>query len=248
MSNKLHELLAVESNLSNQAKKCSADLQKTFNSKRHLFEEKILQFTPNTEGAQPKIEAQSSIQSSVSKELEWIADRIAPALNAQAQIARANQQATASVEVDGQVIIKDAPATQLLELEKRLTEIQQLIASVPTLDPAKGFSEDPNRGKGVYRAREIVKDRTKKIQEPLELSPATKEHPAQVQLITVDRPVGEIREEEWSAMYTPSQKAEMIDRVEKLARAVRQARSRANDQEIDKGVDDGRSVMNYILG
>ena len=69
---KLHELLAIESNLETQAAKVRADLANTFEKKRHLFEEKRLLFTPNTEGAQVVTEQQTDIQTTVQKELAWV--------------------------------------------------------------------------------------------------------------------------------------------------------------------------------
>ena len=46
---KLHELLAAETNLENQANKCRTDLVGTFQNKRHHFEEKKEVFTPSVE-------------------------------------------------------------------------------------------------------------------------------------------------------------------------------------------------------
>ena len=46
---KLHELLAVQGNLSGQATKKRTDLTATFEKKRHLFEETRKTFTPNEE-------------------------------------------------------------------------------------------------------------------------------------------------------------------------------------------------------
>src|SRR5208337_1148010 len=132
---KLHELLAVETNLENQANKCRADLADTFQKKRHLFEEKRLVFTPYEEGKPPQVEAQSEMTSTIVKELDWIQGHLAKALDASFQVAEANTRAKADIVLDddkGTVVIKDVPATALLELEKRCVEIQQLIATIPT--------------------------------------------------------------------------------------------------------------------
>ena len=73
---KLHELLAVDSNLKGQALKLRTDLQSTFEKKRHLFAAKLVTVTPLQEGAEVETREQSDIQTSVSKEINWLLDTI----------------------------------------------------------------------------------------------------------------------------------------------------------------------------
>lgn len=245
---KLHELLAVEGNLEGQATKCRTELMDTFNKKRHLFEEKRIVFTPNTEGAPAVVETQSDIQTNVKKELDWVQTFIAKALDASYQVAEANTVARADVVLEDDtntVLLTGVPATSLLELEKRMNELSALVQSIPTLDPAKGFTLDSNRG--IYRAREVNKTRTKKEKVVLVKYQATKEHPAQTELIDQDVPVGKIQEQEWSGLITPAEKAELINRVEIVSRAVRRARSRANDTQVDSTKKIGNKILQYIF-
>lgn len=247
---RLHELLAVESQLENQANKVRADLINTFEKKRHLFEEKRVVFKPSVETERETVETQSDIQSTVKKELTWIQGHLAKALDASYQVAEANTQARADVVLDDDaqtVLLKDVPATALLELEKRIAEIQVLVNAVPTLDPAKGFVIDPQRD-NAYKAREVVKTRTKKVTDVLIKYPATKEHPAQTEVITVDKSIGEIREQEWSGLVTPAEKSELLERVESVSRAVRRARSRANEVEVDSSKKIGSKILRFIFG
>lgn len=245
---RLHELLAVGTSQSTQSNKLRQDLGNTFEKKRHLFEQKIVTFQPDGEG-EAVTEQQSDLQSTVAKELAWINPHLAKSLDMEFQINEANTRAKADIVLtDGYVVAVGVPATALLELQKRLTELQGLIASIPTLDPAKGFQRDPDAGTGVFRARAVSKNRTTKIQEPLILYPATPEHPAQTQLITKDVRVGIIKEEEWSGLITPAQKAEMLDKVENLSKAVRAARSRANEEVVDRDAKIGEAILSYIFG
>ncbi len=219
---KLHELLAVESNLSAQANKTRGELIETFHKKRHLFEEKLVTFTPNSEGAQPVQEAQSDIHNTLAK-----AD---------------------VVTEDGVAVLKDVPATSLLQLEKRIKEVHDLLLAIPTLDPAKGFRPDEQREKGVYQARTVSKTRTKKVPQVLELAPATKEHPRQTQVYSDDLPVGTIQEQEWSAMLTPAMKSDLLDRCDMLLRGVRKARAKANEVELDvAGHKIGKKLLDYVF-
>ncbi len=246
---KLHELLAVDGNLDGQSTKTQQELKKTFEGKRHLFEEKLVTFTAKEEGAKAITEAQSDIQTTVAQEVAWIVPIIAKSIDASHHIDLANTLARADVITeDGTTVLTGVPATSLLQLEKRLKAIHELAVSIPTLDPAKGFQQDDQRPKGHFKAREISKSRTKKIQRPLEMSPATDKHPAQVQLITEDVAVGTILEQEWSSMITPAVKADIIDRCDILIRAVKKARAKANEQEVDvTSAKIGKKLLEFVF-
>ena len=248
---KLHELLAVEGNLENQAAKVTSELKAAFEKKRHLFEEKRLVFTPNGENQNAVVESQSNIQTTVLKELELLTPFLAKSLDASYRVSEANTIARADVKLEldsGEfTLLTGVPATTLLELEKRLNEITNLINAVPTLDPAKGFEPDTNKGLGYYQARKINKTRTKKEKVVLIKYAATKEHPAQTELIDQDTPIGTVQEQEWSGLITPSEKSDLLSRVEILARAVRQARSRANEVEVDTSKKIANKLLGYIF-
>lgn len=246
---KLHELLAIEGPLKSQADKCRTDLAATFEKKRHLFAEKLVTFQPSEEGKQPVTEEQSSLQSTIRKELEWINGIWSKALDGAYAISEANTVARADVLMeDGTTLLKNMTTDGLLQLEKRCVELRELVGAIPTLDPAKGFVLDEHRGKFVYRAKDDVKFRTKKFQRALVLYEATKEHPAQVKEISVDEPIGEIRTQEWSGMITPSEKADMLDRAEQLTRAVKSARSRANGVKVENTAPKiGNVLLSFVF-
>lgn len=249
---RLHELLAYSGQAKSQADRVRAELSHTFESKRQHFTEKIVSVQLLAEGAEPTVETQSDLQTTVPQELEWIGNHLAKALDVQYQINVANMQAKADVVIsDGKTaatLLKDVPTQELLELETRLQEIQQLVAKAPTLDPVKGFTLDPMRGDGIYKAREVIKPKTEKQMKVLIKYEATKEHPAQTESYMKDERIGTIREQEWSGMLTPAIKADMLDRCEILMQAVKRARSRANELEIDvAGLKVGNTIMDYIV-
>lgn len=244
---KLHELLAVSASVSNQLSKVTGDLSHTFEKKKHLFEAKTVTYIPKEEGAPTVTEEQSTLQSSVMAELQWIAGHFAKAIDVAHQINVGNRGASGTIILREGLTIGPLPATTLLELEKRLLAFQQIIQAVPTLDPAKSFSPAPDIGRDVYRAREDVKTRTKKTQRGIVLYPATAEHPAQTQLISEDVPVGELRVVEYSAMLTPTHKANLLERVEEVIRAVKTARSRANEEMVEPELI-GSRLLNFVLG
>jgi hypothetical protein len=247
---KLYELLAVENSTKGQAAKTCGELTTTFEKKRHLFEGRKKTFISNEENTEPVTEEQQEIQTTVRKEIRWISEYLAAAVDLTLQVDAANTQAKADVvNEEGAVLLKDVPATTLLNLEKhRLPEWKKLIEAIPTLDPAKSFQADKEHGEGHYKARDVRKTRTKKINEVITLAPPTDKHPAQVQLVQVDKAIGEILEQEWSGLITPTDKATLLDRVEALSRAVSKARSKANDHEIvtaDKKI--GAKLLEFVF-
>jgi hypothetical protein len=247
---KLHEILAVNTNLAAQAAKTRTELMETFKKKVHHFTEKQVSFQPFEEGQPPVVESQLDLQTTVKKELVWLAPFLDKAIDAAYQVAEANTSARADVVLDdGTVLLSNMPATSLLELEKRAKELHDFVYSIPTLDPAKGFSEDSQRGDGVYRARDDHKKRTKKETKVLVLAPATDKHPAQAQTYVEDVPIGDIVTLEWSGLLTVADKGDMLSRVEDFTRAVKQARSRANDLTVDtRDQKIGQKITDFIFG
>jgi hypothetical protein len=250
---KLHELLAVDSNLKGQSGKCRAELQTTMEKKRHLFQEKLVTFTPKGENQESVTTEQSALNTTMRAEVEWLSKILAKAIDCSYAIDNANTVARGDIRiddgtVDGTVLAKDVPTTALLQLEHRVKEILDFAKQIPTLDPAKGFEPDAPRGKGIYKARPVTKERTKKVEEFIVVVQATKEHPAQVAKETKDIVVGTIEELEWVAFITPADKADILERGEALLRAVTQARSRANAQEIDAGgYKIGKKLLDYVF-
>jgi len=248
---KLHELVAIRDSQKDQVAKIRADLANTFTKRFLHFTKKISKFVSNKEDGAETVEHQSELQTTVATELKWITRLWAPYLDTELRIALANQQASASVILEGadgtdKPIFASLPVVTLMELEKRLNEIFELASAIPTLDPVKGFTPAPTEGQGVFAARVITKTRTEKIQEALVLYPATDKHPAQTQLISKDVPIGTVTEHEWSGMITVTHKGQILERIENLRVAVKKARSRAceitaPDAEI------GKTLFDYVF-
>lgn len=156
-----------------------------------------------------------------------------------------NQHANADVVVDGRVLIANAPATLLMALEKDLKDLITFVGKMPTLDEAQDWEKDPNSK--LFRTKEIVTHKTTKVQEGLVLSPATKEHPAQTQLITRDVITGYWHKVNKSGALPVPRKEEVLNRLNTLRDAVKQALSRANKVEVDRQ-DIGKAIFAYLLG
>lgn len=249
MPTKLHELLAVEPDLRSQAESCRNDLKNTFEKKVHHFAKKVVTFKANTEGATDKVEAQLALQTTIQKELDWISEKLSKAIDAGNQIDNANTAAVADVVLDnGVTLLKKVPATALLRLEHRISEVRELVHAIPTLDPAKGFVPDKSEGDGIFKANEDVRHRTEKKFEFVVMVPPTDKHPAQVKELMVDKPIGTLVSQEWSSLITVADKGDMLDRVEELLRAVKKARSAANSVEVDTTANKiGATALNFVF-
>lgn len=156
-----------------------------------------------------------------------------------------NCDAKGTIEVDGTVILKDVPVTFLLFLEKQVTDLRTFVATIPVLDASDDWNYDS--ATGLHKTNVVSTHRTKKQQKPLVLYPATPEHPAQTQIITEDVLAGFWDQVKQSGAMTRGDKQALAERVEKLLRAIKEAREAANIQEEVKSPDIGAAVFGYLL-
>lgn len=156
-----------------------------------------------------------------------------------------NTHARADVVIGGEVIISAAPATFLLSMEKQLADVLTFVEKLVELDPSEDWSYDDNTGLSKTGATQA--HRTRKVPQVLTLSPATEHHPAQVQAIQVDQVVGHWHTIKFSGAIPRTKKRELAARVEKLLRAVKQARERANMTPVVKQKA-GAALLAYVFG
>lgn len=157
-----------------------------------------------------------------------------------------NMTAKADVVVDGAVLFPAAPVTFLLFMEKNLTDIRTFIAAMPVLDAAEDWSIDQNSG--LYKTDTVSTSRTKKINKPLVLYPATDKHPAQTQIVTEDIIAGVWQTVKLSGALPRPEILAYLAKVEKLLKAVKEAREEANMTAEVESPDVGSAVFGYIFG
>lgn len=157
-----------------------------------------------------------------------------------------NMVAKADVVVDGATLFPAAPVTFLLFLEKSLTDVRTFISAMPVLDVAENWSTDPNSG--LYKTVPVNTSRTKKVQRPLVLFPATDKHPAQTQIVTEDVIAGLWQTVKLSGALPRPEILGYLAKVEKLLKAVKEAREEANMTTEVESPDVGAAVFGYIFG
>lgn len=243
---KLHELLAVEPDLKSEAQRLASKVKALFTEGKGRLIGQIRTYQPLEEGSEDFADEVAELAATVDNELlDWEV-AFSGWLDAAIQKEVTNQETTADVTMDdGIALFKNMPATALLNLEAKLTEIRQVFKAIPTNDPTESWSRDADLGCFVSRPRTTYK--TKKILRNHVKAEATKEHPAQVEVYTEDVRVGTWTTIIHSGMLTPVEKQNRLTRIDLLARAVKQARQRANSIEITD-VHLGKKLFAYIYG
>jgi hypothetical protein len=161
---------------------------------------------------------------------------------------KGNTVARADVVLDdgaGTVLLTNVPATTLLFLEKQLTDMRTIYGAIPTLDAIEDWTYDPNSR--LHRAEVVQTTRTRKVEIPLLIVPATVEHPAQAKTITEDKIVGIWSKRSLSGLLPRPEKEALLARIDALIKAVKQARERANMQEVE-AVHVGAVLFGYLNG
>jgi len=243
---KLHELLAVEGDLEGTYKKVLEEAKVTFSKKpAHFFgrHKKLEMFDENAPEAPDEFQEMGT---TVHDNLVYVADHIIRYFDAVLQKEKTNQAATGDIIVDGVVIAEGLPATFLLGLETRLKMIRAMYEATPTLPPGLKWLPDPNRGEHVFvMANPEEKFKTAKTFKHKVLYDATDKHPAQIEKWEEVENVGKYSTETWSGMISVAEKSILLGRIDKLIRAVKKGRQRANTQEVVE-MNVGKKFFDFI--
>jgi hypothetical protein len=246
---KLHELLASEKTVAAAWNTLHAETLKKLNNDQffsgHDKALKMLVDSPANEAIEAAAAEHKQMQTNVYDTLDYALDIFANAENLQATKNVTNTKALADVQFRGQTLFTSLPVDELLGLESRLGKMRELMLAVPTLDASRAWALDPQTGAWTGQPEHSTK--TEKIVGAVELSPATDKHPAQIEKVTRDVPVGKITLVRRSGAATAVQKAEAIKLVDELLVEVKKARMRANETVLVTGQRVGDTLKGLIL-
>ena len=251
MSQKLHTLVAVLQRVKGNKNKAQTMCMRTL-GRPELFNGFSRVYSPRDEEGMQYPSELSKVQSAVSKVLEE--GLIKPSTNwidVVYACDRGNQKANADIVVklpsgEKVTVAKDVPASTLVFLEKRLEEMAVILKEVPTLDSSIDWRWDEHVE--MYVSNPVSTVKQVKRPTPQVLYEATDKHPAQVELVNIDVPEGIWNKTSLSGAWSPSQKRNALERVSLLLDAVVEARTQANDVDVDLKVDSlGKSVFDFIL-
>jgi hypothetical protein len=215
---KLHELLAVERDLSSSSSAGIGVMRDAFRVPS-LFLGKIKVVSMFDEGRerenvttsrQPELDVKSVVRNAYTKFGRF--------LDCSIQKEEANTRAKADIVVDGEVIAKNMPATFLLGLESKLKAWIDTLSSIPVLP--QGVDWAGPSGSGEYVSDAPVTYKTEKTPRYKVLYEATKEHPAQIEKWYEDKPVGSINSTDTATMLSRDRKEQLLARANSLLLAV----------------------------
>jgi len=246
---KLHELLAVEGDLEGTFRRVCEETKTNFikHPERYFgFHQRVSNFD---EDAPSEPDEHKQMDDTIPSKLGYTAEHIIRYFDAVLQKETTNKFATADIIIDGTVIAKDVPATFLLGLEKRLKKVREdVYSSIPTLAPGIEWEIDPSEGEHVFKkVHADEKFRTKKVMKNHVVAKATDKHPEQVQVYNEDEKVARITKDTWCGMISSAEKSIYLGRMDKLIRAVKQARQKANTEKVVQATI-GKELFTYING
>jgi hypothetical protein len=245
---KLHEVLAVEPDLEGTYRKMLEEAKGVFKKGEHYlgFTKTLTMFDDARKQEEEAGYEHRELTSTVQDKLDYVAESVVNYFDAFAQKEATNQLASADLVVDGKLLFAAAPATMLLGLETKLRQVREVYETIPTLHPGIKWTEDEQAGENIWvTAEPEVAMKTEKTLKPFVLYPATDKHPAQVKELQDTDNVGIYKKTIRSGMLSPKQKHELLARIDKLIRAVKVARQKANTQEVNT-IQIGKTLMDFI--
>lgn len=242
---KLHELLAVDGSLKAEAQRALSATKNLLTSGQVKLVGMIRTYKPYADDGQKYPDEITNLVTTVMDELGDFATTYGRWVDSSVQKEQTNTSAFAEVMLDGESFFGyELSATALLNLESKLAEIRTVIAAIQTNDPTERWTKDEQLGCYVSAPRVTI--RNEKVPQSLVMYDATEQHPAQVQAYNKDVPIGEWTKILHSGMITPTDKKKMLERVDRLSRAVKKARMRANDTDV-VNVHVAHTIFDYIL-
>jgi hypothetical protein len=243
MSNKLHELLAVEQDRKNKATEAIGEAKKVFTKNDPFFDGMVKKYIAFEDDTEQIPDETKEIGKTVKQQLEDAQAAVISAIDATVSKEETNCSNTAKAELKvDNVVFGTFSATTLLALESQLNKILDLYQAIPVLDTTKKWQFDAQIG--VYKTEE-VKFRSVKRPKVIVKYEATDKHPAQTELLSLDFQVGKYETTYLSGKISVVQKNEMVKRIERMLEAVKIARSKANNTEVIKA-DLGKKIFDFI--
>lgn len=241
---KLNQVVAVEKGLKARSEAAATTLYHSL-QKKDEFEGISRVYTPKDDEGEQLPREGKRVQLRVPDLLAEIAEAWTPLYDVTLTKESANQAATASVIVDGDVLLADAPVPVLLFLEKKLADFATVVRRIPTLDPAFSWAADGTQD-NIFKTDAVESLRSKKVPRNHVKAPATDRHPAQVDVYYEDIPVGRWETTRLSGAVPLKFKQALLERVTKLSNAVKRAREEANSTEVTEKKM-GETIFSWLL-
>jgi hypothetical protein len=245
MAQRLNQLLAVEKQIKDSAGQALTtayhDAQRS-----QLVDGLTRTYKPVEEDGEIFPKEEKVLQVRIAEVLKDTSKKLTELLDLTIRKDLANCQAKANIEVDGKILVPDAPATYLLWLEKKLIDVRTFVSKLPRLSSDERWTFDETQNCYVAAPSQTVK--TKKLNVHTVVVPATEHHPAQVSVNTEDRTIGHWTSVKYSGALPAVQVSRYLERIDILIAAVKQARTKANSVEVPTVDPVGQKVLGFIFG
>lgn len=243
---KLNQIIAIEKGIKSKSYAEMTELHKVA-KKPDLFNGFSKTYQPKDDNVDEQLPPERKrVQFSVDELFRSFERNMTALIEVTARKDWTNCIASADVKIDDKALIKAAPVSFLLFMEKQLLDLRTFVDVLPVLDEGETWNKDINSG--LYKAEETKTHRTKKVMKPIVLYPATPEHPAQTQMASEDIIAGFWSQVKLSGAMPKPQKMELYSRIDTLLRSIKEARESANMAEEVKQQDIVTAIFNYIRG
>lgn len=251
---KLHEILAAEKTATNTRDQLTKDTENKFAKGENYFTgfTKVLEMlgdNPANKAIEDAARQDKALPTTVVTTLDYYLNQWSRTEDVLFQKNLTNTTALADLEFRGVVIAASVPVDELMGLETRLSDLRKLATQIPTLDASREWAVDADAQQaGTWKAVNAqITTKTEKKVTPVILYPATDKHPAQIEKVTEDVPVGKFTLNVISGATTAIQKANVLAILDDLIIEAKKARTRANNVDVQV-VKIGKTISDLILG
>lgn len=240
---KLNQIVAIEKGLKSRVCSEISNLHK-MNQKTELFNGFVKTYMKKDEEGEDYPQEKKKVQIKSEDAIEAFSKALTELFDTTAIKDYANCHAFANITVNGRILVESAPLPFILFLEKQVNDIRTFIEALPVLDESEDWNKDDNSG--LYKTEPIQTHRTKKVIRPIILAEATKEHPAQTQLINDDIVVGYWNTVKYSGSIPIPHKKKILEKIELFSQAIKFSREQANSEEVEQKKI-GSTIFDYLF-
>jgi len=240
---KLHEIVAVRKGVKSRVYSEITALHRNSN-KADLYGGLVKEYTPKDDEGEVLPPESKKVRALAEDALKKTAKLQTEAWDIEATQEYGNQQAKANVVVDGTIILTGVPVTLLIHLDKQLNDMRTFVSGLPTLDTDKDWEADPNSK--LFRTKPVRTHHNRQVEKPHVVVASTKEHPAQWTTLKEDVTIGYWDKTYLSGALPVPRKEAILERIDALQIAVKKARSRANDLDVERR-EVGEAIFGYLL-
>lgn len=240
---RLNQIIAIEKGTKTKTQRDLTDAHHAL-QKQALLSGISRQYTPDDEMGEKFPPETTRVQVRAQELIRRTQEVLTELFDVTATKDNTNCSAHADVVVDGKTLLTQVPVTTLLFLEKQLTDIHTFVKKLPVLDASETWTFDS--AQDCFATDPSFSVKTKKVPRNHVVAPATDKHPAQVDVWHEDTRVGQWKTVKFSGALQQKTVNDMLDRVEKLQKAVKYAREDANNVEA-RSMKIGKEIFDYLF-